>query len=83
MITLAEVKESLRTFIAETSLYPPEKVKYETLIFEEGIFDSLGFLALINFIEERFKIKASDAELLESNFESIDAMAGFINSKLN
>ena len=47
MITLAEVKESLRTFIAETSLYPPEKVKYETLIFEEGIFDSLGFLALV------------------------------------
>ena len=48
------------------------------LIFVEGIFDSMGFVLLINFIEETFAFKAKDSELLEDNFESIDAMAKFV-----
>lgn len=83
MTDIAAVKDQLKKFIVETSFVPTEKVKDETLIFVEGIFDSMGFLALINFIEENFKIKAADAELLEGNFESVNAIAGFINRKLN
>jgi acyl carrier protein len=49
----------------------------------EGIFDSMGFILLINFIEETFGIKAKDSELLEDNFESINAIAGFVERKLN
>jgi acyl carrier protein len=43
----------------------------------------MGFVSLINFIEESFSIKAKDSELLEDNFESIDAIARFIESKQN
>lgn len=83
MLQLSEVKDQLKKFIVETAFVPAEKVQDDTLIFVEGIFDSMGFLALINFIEENFKIKAADSELLEGNFESVNAIAGFIGSKLN
>ncbi len=83
MTDIAVVKDQLKKFIVETSFVPAEKVKDDTLIFIEGIFDSMGFLSLINFIEENFKIKAADSELLEGNFESVDAIAGFIARKLN
>ena len=83
MENLVEVKEKIRQFIVETTFAPEEQVKDETLIFIDGIFDSMGFISLINFIEETFAIKAQDSELLEDNFESIDAIARFIDSKLN
>jgi acyl carrier protein len=83
MTDIDTVKEQLKKFIVETSFVPAEKVKDDTLIFVEGIFDSMGFLSLINFIEDNFKIKAADSELLEGNFESVNAIAGFISRKLN
>lgn len=78
-----DIKDQLKKFIVETAFVPAEKVQDDTLIFVEGIFDSMGFLALINFIEESFNIKAADSELLEGNFESVNAIANFISSKLN
>lgn len=83
MTDINVVKDQLKKFIVETSFVPAEKVQDDTLIFIEGIFDSMGFLSLINFIEDNFKIKAADSELLEGNFESVNAIAGFISRKLN
>ena len=83
MVTTDEIKEQLKKFISETAFVPAEIVQDDTLIFVEGIFDSMGFLSLINFIEENFNIKAQDSELLEANFESVNAIARFISSKLN
>jgi acyl carrier protein len=83
MIDTIEVKERVKKFIVETSYVPKERVQDDTLIFVDGIFDSMGFLSLINFIEDNFKIKASDNELLEENFESVNAIVNFINRKLN
>jgi acyl carrier protein len=82
MENLIEVKDKIRQFIVETTFAAPEQVKNDSLIFVEGIFDSMGFISLINFIEEAFSIKAKDSELLEDNFESIDAIARYIESKL-
>ncbi len=78
-----EIKDKIRQYIIETTYAAPDQIKDESLIFVEGIFDSMGFVLLINFIEETFAIKAKDSELLEDNFESINAMANFVASKLN
>jgi acyl carrier protein len=78
-----EIKDKIRQYIIETTYASPDQVKDESLIFIEGIFDSMGFVLLINFIEETFSIKAKDSELLEDNFESINAMANFVAGKLN
>ena len=83
MVETAAIKDQLKKFISETAFVPVEKIKDDTLIFVEGIFDSMGFLSLINYIEDSFEIKAQDSELLEANFESVDAIANFIKSKLN
>ena len=83
METIADIKNKIRQYVIETTYASPEQVKDDSLIFVEGIFDSMGFVMLINFIEETFHFKAKDSELLEDNFESIDAMARFVESKLN
>ena len=83
METIVDIKNKIRQYVIETTYASPDQVKDDSLIFVEGIFDSMGFVMLINFIEETFHFKAKDSELLEDNFESIDAMARFVKSKLN
>jgi len=81
METSTAIKEQIKKFIVETTYAPEPDLKDDTLIFVQGFFDSMGFLLLINFIEEKFGIKTDDAELLEENFESINAIAAFIERK--
>ncbi|MBK7212336.1 MAG: acyl carrier protein [Bacteroidales bacterium] len=83
MYQTEEIHEILRNFIAETTYTPVDQIKDDTLIFVQGIFDSMGFISLINFLEEQFTIHADDSDLLEENFESIKAITGFIKTKLN
>ncbi|VAW24172.1 hypothetical protein MNBD_BACTEROID01-1594 [hydrothermal vent metagenome] len=78
-----DIKEEVRKFIIETTFAPAEQVKNDTLIFEQGIFDSMGFISLIVFIENTFNLNPKDSELLEENFKSVNAIANFIERKLN
>ncbi len=75
--------EQLRNFISEITFTEIDKIREDTLIFEEGIFDSLGFLSLISFLNEAFGIEVENDELNEENFESINAIVAFIAKKKN
>ncbi|HMJ47241.1 MAG TPA: acyl carrier protein [Ferruginibacter sp.] len=77
-----ELKDQIRKFIIETTYVPAPDVKDDTLIFEKGFFDSMGFILLINFINETFGVKTDDSELMEENFQSVNAIAGFVERKL-
>ena len=74
-------KEKIRNYIVQTSHAEANKIKDESLIFKEGFFDSMGFIMLITFLEEEFGIKTVDSDLIEENFESINAISEFIQRK--
>jgi acyl carrier protein len=73
--------EKIRNYIVQTSHADANKIKDESLIFKEGFFDSMGFIMLIAFLEEEFGIKTVDSDLIEENFESINAISEFIQRK--
>jgi acyl carrier protein len=54
-----------------------------TLIFKEGILDSMGFIKLIAFLENEFDIKILDQDLKEENFESINAISKYVIGALS
>ncbi len=74
--------EIIRNFIASNTYKDVKALNETTLIFKEGLFDSMGFIMLIDFIEQQFGIKTSDEDLIEKNFESIKAISAFIDSKI-
>lgn len=76
-----KVKENIKEFIVESSYSDSEKIQEDTLIFKEGFFDSMGFVNLIGFLEENYGVNMEDKDLIEENFESINAIANFIDSK--
>ena len=80
-IDVATAKRKIRDYIVQTSHADANKIKDESLIFKEGFFDSMGFIMLITFLEEEFGIKTVDSDLIEENFESINAISEFIQRK--
>lgn len=76
------MKDKIRNFIAETTFTDPSLIKDETLIFEEGIFDSMGLLGLINFLESELNVITDDTELQEENFGSVERIVAFVERKL-
>jgi acyl carrier protein len=75
------IKQKVNEYVLEHTFAEKHKIKDDSLIFKEGYFDSMGFIMLITFIEEAFELKTSDADLIEENFESINAMTSYILKK--
>ncbi len=76
------MKNKIREFVCRTTFSDPKRIKDATLLFDEGIFDSMGLLNLISFLEEDFSVKIDDSELDAANFGSIDAITSFLVRKL-
>lgn len=76
------MKQQIREFVCKTTFSDPTKINDDTQLFDEGIFDSMGLLNLISFLEEDFKVKVEDSELDAANFGSIAAIASFVERKL-
>ncbi len=81
MVNLNDAKSGLKKFISETSFANAEKIKDDTLIFRDGIFDSMGLMTLITYLEDVFQIQIQDTDLIEENFESVNAIYGFLRKK--
>jgi acyl carrier protein len=75
------VKEKVRSYIMQSVHVDNDKIKDSTLVFKEGFLDSMGFIVLITFLEEEFKIKTNDSDLIEENFESINSITDFVIRK--
>ncbi len=76
-----QIKEKIKAYIAEVTGLGENKFQNDTLIFEEGYFDSMGFVLLITLLEEDFGISTTDSDLVEENFESINAITDFVIRK--
>jgi acyl carrier protein len=78
---LNSIKEKIREFVLRNVFSGQNEIHDSTLVFKEGYFDSMGFVMLITFIEEEFSLKTNDTDLIEENFESINAIADFVVRK--
>ncbi len=80
MNTDKEIREKLLQYIIEATF--TDEINDDTLLFEEGLFDSMGLLYLIDFIRDNFHIDIKDNELLLENFASVKSIVVFVNRKL-
>ena len=77
------IEEKLRTFIQNNFLLGDKNraIKKDESFLQSGIIDSTGVLELVNFIEETYKIKVEDEELVPENLDSIQNLIAYIQRK--
>ncbi len=76
-----EIKEKIISHVLQSIYVEHDKIQDNSLLFKEGYFDSMGFVTLISFLQEDFNIEIHDNELIEENFESINAITDFVIRK--
>jgi len=78
---ISTIKQKVNQYVIQQTFAEKHKIQDDSLIFKEGYFDSMGFIMLITFIEDEFTFKTSDSDLIEENFESINAITSYILRK--
>lgn len=81
MIDKNLLKQKIKEYVRNSTFNDSSRINDDTMIFKEGILDSMGLVTLISFLEEEFNIQAEDSDLVEENFETINAIAEFISRK--
>ena len=73
-----QIEREVRDFIAKELARELDAVRDDESLLEAGVIDSLGVLSLVSFIERRYGIAVTEDEMMPENFDSIEAIAGFI-----
>ena len=78
-----ELKEQIRKFIESNLVVFEDEAEFSDSdnIFEMGFVNSLFAMKLVNYIEENFSIQVANDDLEISNFNSVNRITEFIDSK--
>jgi len=76
-------KDTIRRFIVDELKWTGggDELADDTSLIDSGVIDSLGIVQTIGFLETTFGIKVRDDELLPRNFETVNSIAAFVESK--
>jgi acyl carrier protein len=79
-----DVKNEIRNYLYNERL----KNEFDALddddsLLEKGIIDSVRMLDLMGFLEENFRVKVNDEDLYPENFDSLNAIAAYIQRRQN
>ena len=73
--------EILSFFAAEKGLAKTDLPQPGTSLLQSGLVDSASMLDLLSFLESRYGISVTDDKLLPENFETVSAIARFVETK--
>ncbi|RCK72836.1 MAG: hypothetical protein IGBAC_0328 [Ignavibacteriae bacterium] len=78
-----EITLIVSNYIKKNFLFDEKKeVDNDISLYQSGIIDSMGTIELISFLENTYKIRFDDDELIAENFDSINAISNFLYNKL-
>jgi len=79
-----QLENTIRKFIEENFILEGDnRLGEEDSLLEKGLIDSTGVLELVAFIEETYKFKIEDEELVPENLDSIKNICQFVEIKLS
>lgn len=82
--TQPALETQIRRYILDNLLFSANDadLKNDASLLDAGVIDSTGVLELALFLEDQFKIKVEDDELLPENFDSVNNLVRFVGKRL-
>ena len=76
-------EDDIRGYLIEINVIrDSDSIESHESLFERGLVDSLGIAILINQLENKTRITVPEQDLLPDNFDSINAITAYVNSRL-
>lgn len=78
-----DIETQLRHFVRDNLMFgqTQHELKNDQSFLNSGIIDSTGVLELVAFLEDNFKIKVNDEEIVPENLDSIERLIQFVTKK--
>jgi acyl carrier protein len=78
-----DIQQQIREYIVDNILFGDGKnLQPDTSFQEEGVFDSMGLLELIAFLEDTYDISVEDDDLTIENLGSVQDVSRLVQRKL-
>lgn len=79
----SNIREEIRQYILSEFLpgEKPSNLRDDTPLRTSGVLDSVATLRMVSFVEDRFGIEVEAHEAGVDNFDSIAAIAAFVESR--
>jgi acyl carrier protein len=76
-----DIRSAVRNFLKDKA---PKGVSFTDSdnLLAKGVIDSLRMLDMISFLEEEYHLKIDEDELMPENFESVEAIARFVEQRI-
>ena len=74
-------RETLRRYLHEQQGLECEEFDDDTLLFSSGLIDSFSMVDLIMFIEDTAGVRVHPADVTLDNFDSIDRILAFVETR--
>ena len=78
---LDEIKRQIKHFFEEEFPNPEATLTFDTPILDEWFVDSFGIVNTTLFLEEKFGIEVSRADINAKNFRSIETLSQYVQLK--
>lgn len=80
---MQDVKDQVKAYLLDNFLMGDADLDIddETSFMKSHILDSTGFIELISYLEEQFKIRVSDDEMVPDNLDSLNNIELYLVSK--
>ena len=80
---MASVKDQIREFVLENARSKGiNEVNDDQSLMVSGIIDSLAIFRLVAFLEDSFRVRIGDDEIVPENFQSVNDIESFVSGKL-
>jgi acyl carrier protein len=81
----AAIRASLRTYLVDACFDGQSPAGFSDTddLIELGLMDSLTLMGLATYIEQQFGIQLGGNDLVPAHFQSIDALANLVTSRLS
>jgi acyl carrier protein len=80
---LQSIEQEIHDYVIGELATERESLQADENLLEQGVIDSLAIVKLVGFLEDRFSIEVDDEERIPENFESILALAAYVQKKRN
>jgi acyl carrier protein len=80
---MSVVEQKVRSFILENFMFSNDEsaLNSEESLLDKGVIDSTGVMELVAFLEDEYKFRINDEELIPENLDSVRNIVTFVDSK--
>jgi acyl carrier protein len=82
---MQQIEQQVRQFVIDNFVFGSDGLAFsnDDSFFDTGLLDSMGVLTLVEFVKEKYGICVEDHELLPENWDSVNRIATFVQSRLS